>query len=71
MPASPLKHSRIDRQLTLFALSRITAINPGRLSMIERELIQPREDEMLRLAKALGRAPADLFSGKVGPTALR
>ena len=62
MPASPLKHIRIDRNLTLFDLGRRTRINPGRLSMIERGLVQPRRDETDRLAKALGAEPNQLFA---------
>ena len=61
MAVTPLKHMRIDQELTLFSLGRKTGINPGRLSMLERSLVPPREDEIRRLAAALDVDPAELF----------
>lgn len=62
MPASPIKHARIDRNLTLFDLGRLTRINPGRLSMIERSLVTARPDEVERIAVALGTRAEELFA---------
>ena len=67
MPASPLKHRRIDEGATLFDLGRRTRIQPGRLSLIERGLVQPRRDEIERLSRALRAEPSELFDGS-GPT---
>jgi transcriptional regulator with XRE-family HTH domain len=52
--ATKLKHARIDRDLTLFDLAKLTGISPGRLSMIERALVLARPDERDRLSRVLG-----------------
>jgi transcriptional regulator with XRE-family HTH domain len=61
MAATPLRHARIDADLTLFELAHRAGISMGRLSMIERALIAPRTDEMTRLAVALGVSEAACF----------
>jgi transcriptional regulator with XRE-family HTH domain len=61
MPATPVRHARIDRNLTLHRLSTKAAVSMGRLSLIERGLEQPTPEEQRRIAKALRRAARDLF----------
>jgi len=39
----------------------VTGIHQSKISLIENGLIAPRQDEMKRLAKALGRKPEEIF----------
>ena len=58
---SRLKRERLWKQLTLYDLRSTTKISVSKLSLIERGLEKPREDEKIRLAKALGAKVQDLF----------
>ena len=49
-----LKVIRAERRITQFQLSLLSNITQSRLSYFENGLIEPREDEKKRLAKALG-----------------
>ncbi len=58
----PLKLKRIlsgKRQIDVF---NETNIWPGRLSMIENDLIKPRKEELGLLAKAYGTTPEELLN---------
>ena len=53
MPASALRHARLDADLTLFDVQRETGIHQSRLSLIERGLVTARPDEQARVAQTL------------------
>jgi transcriptional regulator with XRE-family HTH domain len=48
-----LRETRVVRRVTQFQLRLITGIHQSKLSMIENGLIEPREDERQKIAKAL------------------
>jgi transcriptional regulator with XRE-family HTH domain len=48
-----LREIRVIRRITQFQLRLSTRIHQSRISMIENGLIEPREGEKQRLAKAL------------------
>lgn len=52
--ASRLKLARVSAGLTQFDVYVRTGIQPGRLSMLERGLVAPRDVESAALARALG-----------------
>jgi transcriptional regulator with XRE-family HTH domain len=52
---------RISQNMTLWDLSRVACISQGRLSMLERGLIDPTEEERERLSQILHAAAATLF----------
>ena len=58
---SNLRKERLLRQLSLYDLRAKTGIGVSKLSLVERGLEQPRDDEKVRLAKALGARVQDLF----------
>jgi transcriptional regulator with XRE-family HTH domain len=58
---SPLRAKRLDEGLTMFDLFKRTNIQPSRLSLIERQLVEARDDEKTKIARALGGSAADLF----------
>ena len=47
------KIERLRRDLTQWELARLTDISPYRISAIERELIEPQEEEVDRLRRAM------------------
>jgi len=49
-----LRETRVVKRVTQFQLRIATGIHQSKISMIENGLIEPREDEKKRLAKALG-----------------
>ena len=49
-----LRETRVLRRVTQFQLRIATGIHQSKISMIENGLIEPRDDEKKRLAKALG-----------------
>ena len=49
-----LREIRVVRRVTQFQLRVSTGIHQSKISMIENGLIQPRDDEKKKLAKALG-----------------
>jgi transcriptional regulator with XRE-family HTH domain len=56
-----LREVRILARVTQFKLRVQTGINESKISHIENGLVQPREDEAKKLAKALGVKPGQLF----------
>ncbi len=56
-----LRETRVIRRISQFQLRLLTSIHQTRISMIENNLVQPREDEMTRLAQALGVRVEDIF----------
>ena len=49
-----LREIRVVKRITQFQLRLSTGIHQSKISMIENGLVDPREDEKKRLAKALG-----------------
>ena len=66
MPLTPLRRARLDSDQTLFAMAQVAGFSTGRLSMIERGLIEPSPDEWRRLADAL-RVPVTELTGRPEP----
>ena len=58
---TPLRRERVLHQMSLYDLRGKTGISVSKLSLLERGIEQPREDEKGRLAKALGVRVQDLF----------
>lgn len=56
-----LREVRVLSRTTQFQLRIATGIHQSKISMIENGLIQPREDEMKRLSKALGARLEEIF----------
>ena len=52
--ANGLRQLRQERGLTLQAISVLSDITAAEVSMLERGLIQPRSDTIVKLARALG-----------------
>ncbi len=61
-----LKVVRASHRMTQFRLGLKAGILQSRLSLIENDLIDPREDEKEKLAKALGVAVEEIFGEKGG-----
>jgi len=53
IPLSPLKKERILREQTLYEVGGKAGISPGRLSLIEIDLVEPRYREMQAISRAL------------------
>lgn len=61
-PATRLRLRRVQLGLTQFQVAqRADMKSLGRLSLLERGMVQARPDEIVRLATALKTTPADLF----------
>ena len=58
---NPLRLERILQGKSIHLVSHKTAIDSGKLSLIERGLREPTPDEKRRLAKALRARIRDLF----------
>ena len=56
-----LRRERILRQMSLYDVRGRSGISVSKLSLIERGIEQPNEDEKHRLARALGLRLQDLF----------
>ena len=56
-----LRVIRAERRITQFQLRLQTGINATKISFIENGLVQPREDEKQKLARALGANPEEIF----------
>ena len=52
--ANGLRQLRQERGLTLQAVSVLSGITAGEASMLERGLIEPRPETIVKLARALG-----------------
>ena len=61
---SLLRIKRFFAELTIYALSQKSGIDPGRISLLERGFKVPRDDEKERIAKALNCDVEDIFIGK-------
>ena len=48
-----LREIRVVKRVTQFQLRLLTGIHQSKISLIENGLVEPREDERKRLAKAL------------------
>ena len=62
-----LRVIRAGKRLTQFQLGLMTGILQSRLSLIENDLISPREDERKRIAKALGMKVEEIFGADSNP----
>ena len=58
---SHLRQKRFFTQLSIYDVSRMTGIDPGRLSLIERWYKTPRNDEKQKIAKALSCELDEIF----------
>jgi len=58
-----LKEGRFFQKLTQIHLSRLSGINPTRISLLENGWIQPRGDEIIKLSEILKLKPDEIFSG--------
>jgi len=56
-----LREVRVVKRVTQFQLRLDTGIHQSKISLIENNLMQPRDDEKKRLSKALGATPQELF----------
>jgi len=61
-----LRETRVVKRVSQFQLKLATGIHQSKISMIENGLIDPREDEKEKLAKALGVAVKEIFREKGG-----
>lgn len=59
-----LREVRAVRRITQFQLRVSTGIHQSKISMIENGLIEPREDEKQRLAKALEVKPEKIWENE-------
>lgn len=59
-----LRENRVVKRITQFQLRISTGIHQSKISMIENGLIESREDEKKRLAKALGVKTEEIFSAE-------
>jgi transcriptional regulator with XRE-family HTH domain len=60
-----LRETRVVRRVTQFQLRVATGIHQSKISMVENGLVEPREDEKARLAKALGVRVEEIFPEEV------
>lgn len=56
-----LRETRVVKRITQFQLRIATGIHQSKISMIENSLIQAKEDEKRRLAKAFGVRVEEIF----------
>lgn len=56
-----LRVIRAEKRITQFQLRLQTGINATKISFIENGLVEPRPDEMRKLARSLGVNPQELF----------
>jgi transcriptional regulator with XRE-family HTH domain len=59
---SRLRVARERRGLTIRQVRAVTGIPTGRLSMLEREMVEPKIVEQERLAEALGTPANEMFT---------
>ena len=53
--------TRLIQRLTQFDLSKMTGVSRGALSLIERDLVDPKPSTRKLIADALGRPISDVF----------
>jgi len=57
-----LKRIRITKEkISQFELSRRSGVHPSRISLLESDRITPTAMEVIRIAKALGMLPEEIF----------
>ena len=56
-----LREIRVVKKISQFQMRIATGIHQSKISLIENGLIEPRDDEKKRLAKALGRRPEEIW----------
>ena len=56
-----LREIRVVKRVTQFQLRLLTGIHQSKISMIENDLISPREDEQKKIAEALGVRVEEVF----------
>ncbi len=66
-----LREFRVVKRITQLHLRISTGIHQSKISMIENGLVEPREDEKRRLAKALGMRPEEIWQDKRQDQAVR
>ena len=57
-----LREIRVVKRITQFQLRIATGIHQSKISMIENALVEPRDDEKKKLAKALGMRPEEIWN---------
>ena len=58
---SPLRKQRLFQELTIYDIERRTGLDTALISLIERGYRNPRDEEKLKLAKALKCRVEDIF----------
>ena len=61
-----LRDTRVLRRISQMALMLSTGINATKISWIERGYIKPKREEVIKLSKALGVQPRDIFPESKG-----
>jgi transcriptional regulator with XRE-family HTH domain len=56
-----LREVRFKKRLNQYRLALLTQVHQSRISLIENDLIEPRDYEKKKLAEALGVKSEDLF----------
>jgi transcriptional regulator with XRE-family HTH domain len=59
--ANKLYETRALQRVSQYVIALKTGIQQSRISLIENELVMPREDERKKIAKALGVKSEDVF----------
>jgi transcriptional regulator with XRE-family HTH domain len=57
-----LRETRVIKRVSQFQLRLLSGVHQSKISLIENGLVQPRPEEMKKLARALNVTPAELFS---------
>lgn len=63
---SRLRAKRFFAELSIYDLGKLTGIDPARLSLIERDLKTPKDEERERTSQALKCRPDEIFPDPVG-----
>ncbi len=61
-----LREMRVIKRITQFELRLSTGIHQSKISMIENDLVEPREEEKKRLAQALGGRVEEIWGPSLG-----
>ena len=56
-----LYETRVLRRVSQYVIALKTGVQQSRISLIENELVTPREEEKKKIAKALGVKVQDIF----------
>jgi transcriptional regulator with XRE-family HTH domain len=59
--SNKLYQTRVLRHISQYVIALKTGIQQSRISLIENELVTPREEEKQKIAKALGLKEEDIF----------